>query len=79
MKKEPSAPPSELYPDLSEDLSKMQPQDEGMNFRLKRISDIRDSLEKRIGIKRGRLRRRYKSLYNAAYYTNIASSLTASC
>ena len=76
MKKEPSAPPSEMYPDLSEDLSKMQPQDEGMNFRLKRISDIRDSLEKELE-SRGRLRRRYKSLYNAAHYINIASSLTA--
>ena len=73
MKKEPTAPP--LYPDLSE-VQEQSTQDEGINFRLKRISDIRDSLEKEFE-SRGRLRRRYKSLYNTAYYTNIASSLTA--
>lgn len=67
MKKEPTAPP--LYPDLSE-----QTQDEGITFRIKRISDIRDFLEKELE-SRGRYRRRYKSIFNAAVYTNAGAGI----
>jgi hypothetical protein len=66
MKKEPSAPP--IYPELPADAELLQQnptQDKGMTFRLKRISDIREYLEKEVET-RGRLRRRYKSSYNAA-------------
>ena len=52
------------YPDLSEELHS---DETAQNFRLKQIRDIRDHLEKEAET-RGRLRRRYKALYNSAYY-----------
>ena len=69
-KSEPSAPP--LYPNLDqlEDSTK----DEGKTFRLRRISDIRETLEKELEI-RGRYRRRYKSAYNTAIYLNAGAGL----
>jgi hypothetical protein len=81
MGKKPSAPP--IHPDLTVKLPAELPaelpqqnQDEGMTFRLKRISDIRDYLENEAET-RGRLRRRYKSSYNAAYYVNAGASILA--
>lgn len=70
VKKEPSAPP-ELYPDLSN-----TEDDSARKYRLKQISEIRDFLEKEAE-SRGRLRRRYKSIYNTSYYVNTASGITA--
>ena len=68
---EPSAPP--IYP-----LSQVNPveDDEGKTFRLKRISDIREFLEKELET-RGRYRRRYKSVYNTAIYLNAGAGLTS--
>lgn len=76
MKKEPTAPP--LYPQLSEINSTTAelPTDSAQQFRLKQIRDIRDQLEGEAET-RGRLRRRYKSLYNTAHYVNFGSGLTA--
>ena len=76
MKKEPTAP--SLYPTLSDVNSTTAelPTDSAQEFRLKQIREIRDYLEQETET-RGRLRRRYKSLYNAAHYTNMGSSLTA--
>lgn len=73
MRKEASAPP--LYPELpTADIpARVEPD---QNFRLKQIREIRDFLEKEAET-RGRLRRRYKSLYNTAYYVNMGASLTA--
>ena len=68
--KNPTAPP--LYPELP------TTHDEGMNFRLKRISDIRDFLEKELE-SRGRYRRRYKSIYNSAVYVNAGAGLISVC
>ena len=73
MKKEPTAPP--LYPDLSSTTAEL-PTDSAQEFRLKQIRDIRNQLESEAET-RGRLRRRYKSLYNTAYYVNFGSTLTA--
>ena len=73
MVKKASAPPLEserIYPDLPTETNADQ------NFRLKQIREIRDHLENEAET-RGRLRRRYKSLYNATHYINIGSSLTA--
>ena len=71
-KSEPSAQP--LYPNLDqlEDSTK----DEGKTFRLRRISDIRETLEKELET-RGRYRRRYKSAYNTAIYLNAGAGLTS--
>ena len=76
-KSEPSAPP--IYPNLDEfqhvqleDSTK----DEGKTFRLKRISDIRETLEQELET-RGRYRRRYKSAYNTAIYLNAGAGLTS--
>ena len=58
-KSEPSAPP--IYPNLDQHVQLEDPtKDEGKTFRLKRISDIRETLEKELET-RGRYRRRYKS------------------
>lgn len=72
-KSEPSAPP--LYPDLSQ-LPQAVEDDEGKTFRLRRISDIREFLEKELET-RGRYRRRYKSVYNTAMYVNAGAGLTS--
>tara|TARA_B110000881_G_scaffold29708_1_gene22173 strand:- start:231 stop:920 length:690 start_codon:yes stop_codon:yes gene_type:complete len=79
MRRDATAPP--LYPDLQAEM-KTQTQEEmpinnsDQNFRLKQIHEIRDTLENETET-RGRLRRRYKSLYNSTHYLNIASSLTS--
>ena len=76
-KSEPSAPP--MYPNLDEVQHVpqiQQAEDEGKTFRLKRISDIREILEKEVE-KRGRYRRRYKSVYNTAIYVNAGAGLTS--
>lgn len=73
MKKEPTAPP--LYPTLPDATAEL-PTDSAQEFRLKQIRDIRNQLEGEAET-RGRLRRRYKSLYNTAYYVNCGSTLTA--
>ena len=67
-----------IYPDLSTVLpvKEVDVNQDAQNFRLKQIRDIRDQLEKETET-RGRLRRRYKALYNTAYYVNLGSSLTA--
>lgn len=81
MRKDATAPPiSQMYPDLptaepSIPPARIEPEPD-QNFRLKQIREIRDFLEKEVET-RGRLRRRYKSLYNTAYYVNMGSSLTA--
>ena len=71
-KSEPSAPP--LYPNL--DQLNDSTKDEGKTFRLRRISDIRETLEKELET-RGRYRRRYKSAYNTAIYLNAGAGLTS--
>ena len=75
-KSEPSAPP--IYPNLDEvqHVQDSKEEDEGKTFRLKRISDILEFLEKELET-RGRYRRRYKSAYNTAIYLNAAAGLTS--
>ena len=76
-KSEPSAPP--MYPNLDEVQHVpqiQQAEDEGKTFRLKRISDIREFLEKELET-RGRYRRRYKSIYNTAIYVNAGAGITS--
>lgn len=81
-KSDPSAPP--LYPELPQVNPEVNPEvnsqpeekDEGKTFRLKRISDIREFLEKELET-RGRYRRRYKSIYNTAIYVNAGAGLTS--
>ena len=75
-KSEPSAPP--IYPNLDQhvQLEDSKEEDEGETFRLKRISDIREFLEKELET-RGRYRRRYKSAYNTAIYLNAGAGLTS--
>jgi hypothetical protein len=73
----PSAPP--IYPDLAPMQEQENPtQDEGMTFRLKRISDIRDHLENEAET-RGRLRRRYKSIFNAGSYLTTGAGIVSTC
>ena len=71
-KSEPSAPP--LYPELPQ-VNPVE-DDEGKTFRLKRISTIREFLEKELEA-RERYRRRYKSVYNTAIYLNAGAGLTS--
>ena len=70
--KKPTAPPEveSLYPNLHTDNEHAQ------NFRLKQIREIRSQLENEAET-RGRLRRRYKALYNTVHYIGVGSSLTA--
>lgn len=89
--RKPTAPPEDIQPMINPpentqpvypDLSTVIPvkdadvNQDAQNFRLKQIRDIRDQLEKEAET-RGRLRRRYKALYNTAYYINFGSSLTS--
>ena len=75
-KSEPSAPP--IYPNLDEVQhgQNSKEEDEGKTFRLKRIFDKREFLEKELET-RGRYRRRYKSAYNTAIYLNTGAGLTS--
>ena len=88
-KANPTAPPLQLYPNLKEETDQLSPHsvaqnvvqnnadnDIGKTFRLKRISDIREFLEKELET-RGRYRRRYKSIYNTAIYLNAGAGLTS--
>ena len=83
--RKPTAPPEDILPMINPpentqpvypDLSTVIPvkdadvNQDAQNFRLKQIRDIRDQLEKEAET-RGRLRRRYKALYNTAYYINL--------
>ena len=76
-KSEPSAPP--IYPNFDE-VQHVQledsTKDEGKTFRLRRISAIRETLEKELETT-GRYRRRYKSAYNTAIYLNTGAGLTS--
>jgi hypothetical protein len=69
MPKRPTAPP--IYPDLPNNGA-----DNGISFRLGHISDIREFLESETET-RSRLRRRYKSIYNAFFYASTATGITA--
>ena len=71
-KSEPSAPP--IYPELPQ-VNPVE-EDEGKTFRLRRISAIRETLEKELET-RGRYRRRYKSAYNTVIYLNTEAGLTS--
>ena len=74
-KSEPSAPP--MYPNLDQHVQlEDSTKDEGKTFRLRRISDIRETLENELET-RGRYRRRYKSAYNTAIYLNAGAGLTS--
>ena len=75
-KSEPSAPPA--YPNLDEvqHVQDSKEEDEGKTFRLKRMSDIREFLEKELET-RGSYRRRYKSAYNTAICLNAGAGLTS--
>ncbi len=68
MKKEPTAPA--IYPELP------QPEDQGVQFRLNQISEIRNFLEKEAD-QRDKLRRKYKTLWNVFYNTAQFSGLIA--
>ena len=77
-KSEPSAPP--MYPNLDEVQHVpqiQQAEDEGKTFRLKRISDIREFLEKELETRGRYSRRRYKSIYNTAIYVNAGAGITS--
>ena len=54
--KKPSAPNSNLYPELPEATEQV---DQGVQFRLNKISEIRDFLENEVD-QRDKLRRKYK-------------------
>lgn len=71
MPKKPSAP--SMYPSL-EGMQNLE--DNGMTFRLKQISETRSFLESEHET-RSRLRRRYKSIYNAFFYVSTASGVIA--
>ena len=58
MVKIPSAPNLKLYPKLPE--GSEQPVDQGVQFRLNKISEIRDFLENEVD-QRDKLRRKYKT------------------
>ena len=66
--KKPTAP--QIYPDLP------QGEDQGVQFRLSKISEIRDSLEKEVD-QRDQLRRKYKTVWNVFYNTAQVAGLVA--
>ncbi len=68
MKKEPTAPP--IYPELP------QSEDQGVQFRLNKISKIRDLLENEVN-ERDKLRRKYKTVWNVLYNAAQISGLVA--
>ena len=70
--KKPSAPNSNLYPELPE---ATEP-DQGVQFRLNKISEIRDFLENEVD-QRDKLRRKYKTVWNVCYNTAHVSGLVA--
>ena len=68
--KKPSAPNSNLYPELpeSERPEETEQVDQGVQFRLNKISEIRDFLENEVD-QRDKLRRKYKTVWNVCYNT----------
>ena len=70
--KKPSAPNSNLYPELPE---AAEP-DQGVQFRLNKISEIRNFLENEVD-QRDKLRRKYKTLWNVFYNTAQVSGVVA--
>ena len=74
--KKPSAPNSNLYPELPEATKPSGATDQGVQFRLNKISEIRDFLENEVD-QRDKLRRKYKTLWNVCYNTAQVSGLVA--
>ena len=74
--KKPSSPNSNLYPELPEATEQV---DQGVQFRLNKISEIRDFLEneKNEVDQRDKLRRKYKTVWNVYYNTAQVSGLVA--
>ena len=68
--KKPSAPNSNLYPELPE---ATEP-DQGVQFRLNKISEIRNFLENEVD-QRDKVRRKYKTLWNVFYNTAQVSGV----
>ena len=71
--RKPSTPNSNLYPDLPETTEQV---DQGVQFRLNKISEIRDFLENEVD-QRDKLRRKYKTVWNVFYNTAQVSGLVA--
>ena len=71
--KKPSAPNLNLYPELPETTEQV---DQGVQFRLNKISEIRDFLENEVD-QRDKLRRKYKTVWNVFYNTAQVSGLVA--
>ena len=74
--KKPSAPNSNLYPELPEATEPSEATDQGVQFRLNKISEIRNFLENEVD-QRGKLRRKYKTLWNVFYNTAQVSGVVA--
>ena len=74
--RKPSAPNSNLYPELSEATKPSEATDQGVQFRLNKISEIRDFLENEVD-QRDKLRRKYKTVWNVCYNTAQVSGLVA--
>ena len=77
----PNAPNSNLYPELpeserSEETESSGASDQGVQFRLNKISEIRDFLENEVD-QRDKLRRKYKTLWNVFYNTAQVSGVVA--
>ena len=71
--KKPTAPNSNLYPELPEATEQV---DQGVQFRLNKISEIRDFLENEVD-QRDKLRRKYKTVWNVCYNTAQVSGVVA--
>ena len=80
--KNPSAPNLNLYPELPEgtepsgSAKQVEDTDQGVQFRLNKISEIRDFLENEVD-QRDKLRRKYKTVWNVCYNTAQVSGLVA--
>ena len=74
--KKPNAPNSNLYPELPEATEPSGASDQGVQFRLNKISEIRDFLENEVD-QRDKLRRKYKTVWNVCYNTAQVSGLVA--
>ena len=74
--KKPSAPNSNLYPELPEATEPSGASDQGVQFRLNKISEIRDFLENEVD-QRDKVRRKYKTVWNVCYNTAQVSGLVA--
>ena len=71
--KKPTAPNLNLYPELPQATEQV---DQGVQFRLNKISEIRDFLENEVD-QRDKLRRKYKTVWNVFYNTAQVSGLVA--